>query len=382
MDLKLKVCRGSPVWKILCREVKSCGATSLVVGTSEVHRTLRSKIFLAKSCAKSLQQNVSVICVDNGKIVFQRELTSPFDNNFRSLDALESKSKKRKSVSRRPSSLPPRRVSSSSSSRSESISMSSIISGSTSMDLVPCKIQEMAIRRSGWTLLRRTFFHGNRGSEYSSAKKSSVMQWLLKLPRRQSVAAIYPDQRQSSASNRDDCCSHIKEERDSTILYSADTNSDTYSNKIFSEELRDLKQKYSINCQLFSFQELSLATNNFIPGLFSIIIFPIHFRRFYLWHQATFSENLIGKGGSSQVYKGCLPGSREIAVKILKPSNYVLEHFVSEIEILTSLHHKNIISLVGFCSDEDRLLLVYNLLSRGCLEENLHGIVDYLVTWN
>lgn len=60
-------------------------------------------------------------------------------------------------------------------------------------------------------------------------------------------------------------------------------------------------------------------------------------------------------------------------MKILKPSNYVLEHFVSEIEILTSLHHKNIISLVGFSFDEDRLLLVYNLLSRGCLEENLHG---------
>lgn len=61
-------------------------------------------------------------------------------------------------------------------------------------------------------------------------------------------------------------------------------------------------------------------------------------------------------------------------MKVLKPSKDVLEHFVSEIEILTSLHHKNIISLIGFCCDENQLLLVYNLLSRGCLEENLHGI--------
>lgn len=87
---------------------------------------------------------------------------------------------------------------------------------------------------------------------------------------------------------------------------------------------------------------------------------------------------MIGKGGSSQVYKGCLPGSWEIAVKILKPSNYVLEHFASEIEILTSFRHKNIISLVGFCYNEDQLLLVYNLLSRGCLEENLHGIYMFI----
>lgn len=88
-----------------------------------------------------------------------------------------------------------------------------------------------------------------------------------------------------------------------------------------------------------------------------------------------FSENLIGKGGSSRVYRGCLPGGQEIAVKILKPTEDVLKQFVSEIEIISSVHHKNIISLVGFCFEEDKLLLVYNLLSRGSLEDNLHGMV-------
>jgi len=65
------------------------------------------------------------------------------------------------------------------------------------------------------------------------------------------------------------------------------------------------------------------------------------------------SENLIGKGGSSQVYKGCLPDGKELAVKILKPSDDVLEEFVLEIEIITALHHKNIISLIGFCFEDD-----------------------------
>uniref|UniRef100_A0A5B7BQY2 Putative L-type lectin-domain containing receptor kinase II.1 n=1 Tax=Davidia involucrata TaxID=16924 RepID=A0A5B7BQY2_DAVIN len=83
--------------------------------------------------------------------------------------------------------------------------------------------------------------------------------------------------------------------------------------------------------------------------------------------------NLIGKGGSSQVYQGCLPDGKELAVKILKPSEDVLKEFVLEIEIITALHHKNIISLFGFCFEDNNLLLVYDFLSRGSLEENLHG---------
>lgn len=61
-------------------------------------------------------------------------------------------------------------------------------------------------------------------------------------------------------------------------------------------------------------------------------------------------------------------------MKILKPSEYAVKQFVSEIEILTTLEHKNIISLFGFCFEDNNLLLVYDLLSRGSLEDNLHGI--------
>ena len=86
------------------------------------------------------------------------------------------------------------------------------------------------------------------------------------------------------------------------------------------------------------------------------------------------AEKLIGKGGSSQVYKGCFSDGQELAVKILKPSNDAMKEFVSEIEILTTLSHKNIVSLTGFCFGKDHLILVYDFLSRGSLEENLHGI--------
>ena len=82
---------------------------------------------------------------------------------------------------------------------------------------------------------------------------------------------------------------------------------------------------------------------------------------------------MVGRGGSSQVYKGCLSDGKELAVKLLKPSEDILKEFVSEIEIITTLHNKNIISLYGFCLENDKLILVYDFLSRGSLEEILHG---------
>lgn len=85
------------------------------------------------------------------------------------------------------------------------------------------------------------------------------------------------------------------------------------------------------------------------------------------------SDNFIGRGGSSKVYRGCLSNGREVAVRILKQTEDVLNDFVAEIEIITTLLHKNIISLLGFCFEDKNLLLVYNYLSRGSLEENLHG---------
>ena len=82
---------------------------------------------------------------------------------------------------------------------------------------------------------------------------------------------------------------------------------------------------------------------------------------------------MIGKGGSSHVYKGFLPDGKELAVKVLKPSEDVFRQFVLEIEIITVLNHRNTISLLGFCFEDNNLLLVYNFLSRGSLEDNLHG---------
>jgi serine/threonine protein kinase len=65
-------------------------------------------------------------------------------------------------------------------------------------------------------------------------------------------------------------------------------------------------------------------------------------------------------------------------VKILKCSDEVLKEFISEIEIVSSLSHKSIISIVGFSFKDNDLLLVYEYLRRGSLEEILHGMFHIL----
>ena len=73
VDLKLKVCRGSSVCKILVREAKCYGAANVIVGTSKCHHTIQSSVSVAKYCAKNLPRNILVLAVDNGKILFQSE---------------------------------------------------------------------------------------------------------------------------------------------------------------------------------------------------------------------------------------------------------------------------------------------------------------------
>ncbi|XP_021902570.1 pto-interacting protein 1-like [Carica papaya] len=81
------------------------------------------------------------------------------------------------------------------------------------------------------------------------------------------------------------------------------------------------------------------------------------------------------QGGCSKVYKGCLPGGRELAVKILKSYKQAVNDFALEVDILSSLKHQNILPLLGVCCENGLLISVYDFFPTGSLEENLHGKV-------
>uniref|UniRef100_A0A1J3EGL1 Putative receptor-like serine/threonine-protein kinase n=1 Tax=Noccaea caerulescens TaxID=107243 RepID=A0A1J3EGL1_NOCCA len=92
------------------------------------------------------------------------------------------------------------------------------------------------------------------------------------------------------------------------------------------------------------------------------------------------SENLIGKGGCNEVYKGFLEDGKAVAVKILKSSvKEAVKDFVHEVSIISSLSHQNISPLIGVSVRNNDLISVYNLSSRGSLEETLQG--KHILGW-
>ncbi|XP_027365758.1 LEAF RUST 10 DISEASE-RESISTANCE LOCUS RECEPTOR-LIKE PROTEIN KINASE-like 1.2 isoform X3 [Abrus precatorius] len=83
----------------------------------------------------------------------------------------------------------------------------------------------------------------------------------------------------------------------------------------------------------------------------------------------------LGDGGFGTVYYGKLPDGREVAIKRLYEHDYRrVERFMNEVEILTRLRHKNLVSLYGCTSRRSReLLLVYEYVSNGTVACHLHG---------
>ncbi|XP_022759348.1 proline-rich receptor-like protein kinase PERK8 [Durio zibethinus] len=101
--------------------------------------------------------------------------------------------------------------------------------------------------------------------------------------------------------------------------------------------------------------------------------------------QATdgFSEhNLLGEGGFGCVYKGILTDSREVAVKQLKIGGGQGEReFRAEVEIISRVHHRHLVSLVGYCISEHQRLLVYDYVPNNTLHYHLHGRGRPVMDW-
>ncbi|GKV39317.1 hypothetical protein SLEP1_g47108 [Rubroshorea leprosula] len=96
-----------------------------------------------------------------------------------------------------------------------------------------------------------------------------------------------------------------------------------------------------------------------------------------------FSEhNLLGEGGFGGVYKGSLPDGREVAVKQLKIGGGQGEReFKAEVEIIHRIHHRHLVSLVGYCISENQRLLVYDYVPNNTLYFHLHGKGRPVLDW-
>lgn len=99
----------------------------------------------------------------------------------------------------------------------------------------------------------------------------------------------------------------------------------------------------------FTYEELAIATDGFSD------------------------VNLLGQGGFGYVHRGMLPNGKEIAVKQLKfGSGQGEREFQAEVEIISRVHHRYLVSLVGYCISEGKRLLVYDFVPNNTLEFHLH----------
>jgi hypothetical protein len=94
-------------------------------------------------------------------------------------------------------------------------------------------------------------------------------------------------------------------------------------------------------------------------------------------------KELIGSGGFGRVYKGILPNSdTQVAVKrVSQHSKQGLRAFISEVSTIGRLRHRNLVQLLGWCRRKADLLLVYEFMPNGSLDNHLFDEPKSVLSW-
>ncbi|WOL20724.1 cysteine-rich receptor-like protein kinase 2 [Canna indica] len=86
-------------------------------------------------------------------------------------------------------------------------------------------------------------------------------------------------------------------------------------------------------------------------------------------------ENKLGEGGFGEVYKGVLKNGKTVAVKrmIFEQTSRAKEDFQSEVKLISNVHHRNLIRLLGCSRKGQDLLLVYEYMANSSLGRFIYG---------
>lgn len=96
-----------------------------------------------------------------------------------------------------------------------------------------------------------------------------------------------------------------------------------------------------------------------------------------------FSErNVIGVGGFGKVYKGLLMDGTKVAVKRgISENRQGLAEFRTEIEMLSQFRHRHLVSLIGYCHENDEMIIMYEYMEKGSLKDHLYGSDHPSISW-
>jgi hypothetical protein len=94
-------------------------------------------------------------------------------------------------------------------------------------------------------------------------------------------------------------------------------------------------------------------------------------------------KDVIGVGGFGKVYLGVLEDGTKLAIKRGNPSSdQGMNEFLTEIQMLSKLRHRHLVSLIGCCDENNEMILVYEFMSNGPLRDHLYGGTNLkLLSW-
>ncbi|KAF3621913.1 hypothetical protein CQW23_05614 [Capsicum baccatum] len=82
-------------------------------------------------------------------------------------------------------------------------------------------------------------------------------------------------------------------------------------------------------------------------------------------------KSLIGQGKFGEVYKGLLHDGMLVAIK--RRSAVPSQEFIDEVRYLASIQHRNLVTLLGYCQENDQQILVYEYIPNGSVSIHLYG---------